>query len=170
MGFVDFFKWIWEQFEHYILPFIIIRIYERGVLLTFGKSPKQLNPGLRLKIPFIQEIYTEIITPDTLQGGCVHVTTADGKTILVSPIIEYIINDVIKWVVETNEARTNLHDILRSITADYLTDTTWDECKKKGTLTAIKNKLNKRIESMGAEVTQMMFGDIVQNRIILTQI
>lgn len=166
----DFLKWVWEQFEKYILPFTIIRAYERGVLLTFGKNPKPIDPGLRFKLPFAQEIYTEIITPDTLQGGCVHVTTIDGKTILVSPIIEYIIVDVIKWVIETNEARTNLHDILRAITADYLTDLTWEECKKKGTLTAIKNRLNKRIESMGGVVTQMMFGDIAQNRIILTQI
>lgn len=170
MGFVEFFKWIFEKFEHYVLPFIIIRVYERGVILTFGKNPKPLNPGIRFKIPFIQEIITDIVTNDTLQAGCVHVTTIDGKTILVSPIIEYVIDDIIKWVIETNEARTNLHDISRSITADYLTDLTWDECKKKGTLTGIKNKLNKRVESMGATVTQMMFGDIVQNRIILTQV
>lgn len=170
MGFVDLFKWIWEQFEHYILPFTIIRIYERGVLLTFGKYPRQLKPGLRIKVPFIQEILTDIVTNDTMQAGCVHVTTNDSKTILVSPIIEYIIIDPIKWIIETNEARTNLHDILRSVTADYLTDVSWEECKKKSTLTGIKNKLNKRIESMGAVVTQMMFGDIAQNRIILTQI
>ena len=166
----DFLKWLWETFEHYILPFTIIHIYERGVILTLGKNPKPVNPGLRFKAPFIQEIFTEIITPDTLQAKCVHVTTTDGKTVSVSPAIEYMVTDVIKWIIETNEAKTNLHDILRATVADYLTDITWEECKKKTTRTEIKNKMNKRIEAMGAIISQVMFADISQSRVIITQI
>lgn len=170
MGVVEFFKWLYEQFELYIFPFTIINTYERGVRLTFGKNPTLVNPGLKLKLPFFQVIFTEIITPDTLQARCVHVTTIDGKTVSISPCIEYTKEDVIKWIVETNEAPTNLHDILRATVADYLTDLTWEDCKKKTTLTAIKNKLNKRIEPMGAIVHQVMFTDIAQSRIIVTQI
>lgn len=170
MGITDFLKWIWEQFERYILPFTIIRIYERGVRLFFGKDPKHVLPGLRFKVPFIEEIYTEVVTPNTLQAKCVHVTTSDGKTISVSPAIEYIIEDVIKWIIETNDAITNLHDILRYETADYLTDITWDECKKKTTCTNIRNKLNRKAEEMGAKVLRVMFTDISQSRVIITSV
>lgn len=170
MGVVEFFKWLYEQAEMYIFPFTIINTYERGVRLTFGKNPQLVMPGFRFKLPFFQAIFTEIITPDTLQAKCVHVTTTDGKTVSVSPCIEYTKEDVIKWIVDNNESHTNLHDILRAIVADYCTDLTWDECKKKTTCTAIKNRLNKRIESMGATVHQVMFTDISQSRIIITQI
>lgn len=170
MGVVEFFKWLYEQFEMYIFPFTILHAYERGVRLTFGKNPKKVSPGLVWKVPIFQVVFTAIVTPDTLQAKCVHVTTADNKTVSVSPCAEFIIEDAEKWIIDTNEAHTNLHDILRGIVADYLTDLTWDECKKKTTCTAIKNKLNKRIESMGAVVSQVMFTDISQSRIIITSI
>lgn len=170
MGVVEFFKWLYEQFEAYIFPFTIIHSYERGAMLTFGRNPRLVKPGIVWKLPFFQVVFTAIITPDTLQAKCVHVTTVDGKTVSISPCIEYTIEDVIKWVIDTNEAHTNLHDILRGIVADYLTDLTWDDCKKKTTCTTIKNKLNKRIESMGAVVSQVMFTDISQSRIIITSI
>tara|TARA_R110000868_G_scaffold29391_2_gene109261 strand:+ start:3270 stop:3782 length:513 start_codon:yes stop_codon:yes gene_type:complete len=170
MGVVEFCKWLYEQFELYVFPFTIINTYERGVRLTVGKYPQLVMPGFRLKLPFLQVIFTEVVTADTLQARCVHVTTVDGKTVSVSPCIEYTKEDVIKWIIDNNESHTNLHDILRAIVADYLTDLTWEECKKKTTCTTIKNKLNKRIESMGATVHQVMFTDIAQSRIIVTQI
>ena len=166
----DFLKWIWEKFERFILPFTIISVYERGVILTFGKNPKLIPPGFIWKVPFIQEIFSETITPNTLQAKCVHVTTVDGKTISVSPAIEFIIVDAIKWLIDTNDAATNLHDILRAETADHITDKTWDEVKKKTTRTEIKREVNKSALKMGAEITRLMFTDISQSRVIITQI
>lgn len=166
----EFLKWIWEKFEHYILPFMIIRVYERGVLLTFGKNPKKVGYGLKWKVPFIQEIFVDIITPNTMRGDCVHITTLDGKTASITPIIEYIIEDIEKWIIETNEAITNLRDYLGSETADYLTDCNWEDCKKKTTCTQIKNRLNDRVKDMGAKVTRVMFADIAQSRVIITQV
>ena len=167
---VEFLRWVWEQFERYILPFTIIHIYERGVKLTFGKNPIPTKCGLVFKVPFMHEVYTETVTPNTLQAKCVHVTTIDGKTVLVSPAIEYIIEDVVKWIVETNDAITNLHDILRYETADHITELTWDECKKKSTCTDIRRELNKKAFEMGARIIRVMFTDISQSRVIITSI
>lgn len=167
---VEFLKYLFEQFAHYILPFTIVRVYEGAVRLRFGRNPTVIGSGFKLKFPFIDEIHTCIITVDTMAATAVHVTTSDEKTITVTPVIEYQVEDSIKWLMETNDARTNLHDLTRGFVADYLTDITWDETKKKSTATDIKKKLNQKAQEMGAKIHRLILADICINRVIITQI
>lgn len=168
MGIFELIRWVWEQFEHYIFPFTIIHIYERGVILTWGKIPKLLMPGLRLKAPFIQTVFTATITIDTLEIKPVLVTTKDGKTILVKPIVEFSISDPVKWLIETNEAKSNLHDISGGVVSDYLTDIDWEECKMKTTLTKVKNKLQNKSTQIGATIHSVSFASMSLARVIIT--
>lgn len=167
---IEFIKYLFEQFQHYILPFTIVRVYEAGVRLRFGKNPTIIKNGVKFKWPFIDEIITCIMTVDTMTTHAVHVTTTDEKTITVTPVIEYQVEEPIKWLMETNDAETNLHDLTRGFVADYLTDITWEETKKKSTATEIKNKLNKKISDMGAKIHRLILADVCINRVIITQI
>lgn len=165
---IDFLKYLWDIFERHILPFQVIRVYERGVLLTLGKKPRIVEPGLVFKVPFVQEIFTAPVMADTLAPKAVHVTTLDGKTITVQPAIEYEIDDVQKWLIECTDAVSNLYDIVRGYVADHLTDITWEEAIKKSTQTAIKRKLNAKVAEYGCRVKLLTFTEICQNKVILT--
>jgi hypothetical protein len=116
-------------------------------------------------MPLADYTMTVIVTRDTYHVANVSVTTTDGKTISVGVIIEYEITDVKKYFLDVNEAQSNAHDITRGLVADYLSDCEWIDVKKKTTLTQIKNKLKPQMESMGMNVTQVMFGDIVQSKV-----
>lgn len=153
-----------------LLPFQIVMEYEMGVRLRFGKNPKPLKPGLHLKIPFIDAILTATVTEET--GCCryMHLTTKDEKTITVAPVIKYIVEDVVKWLIYTNEPTTNLYDLTRLIASDYFTDLNWEECKQKPHWTKIKNKINSKVESMGAKITEFGLADICLSRIIVTNL
>ena len=170
MGIFELLKWIWEQFEHYIWPWTIIHSYERGIRLTWGKNPKLVEPGLRFKFPFSQTILSENVMPNTMCPKAIHITTTDGKTVSVEPAIEYQVVDLISWVINVNDAFSNLNDITRGVVSDYLTDLTWDEVKNKRTQTEIKKRLNKRCEDMGCKITNVMLTDICLTRVIITQI
>ena len=170
MGFFELIKWVWEQFERYIWPFVMIHSYERGVILTFGKNPKLLNPGFHLKWLFFQELFSTPVTPDTLCTKAIHTTTLDGKTISVEPAIEFEIEDAVKWLIDANDARSNLYDIVRGVVSDYITDLNWLDVTKKSTLTEIKKRVNKRCEYMGAKITNVMLTDMCISRVIITQI
>lgn len=152
------------------MPVQVIRQYERGVRLTFGRNPKLVEPGLRFKFPLAQEMFTVQVMPETISCGPVHVTTEDHKTITVQPMVEYVIEDPVKWLLGANDSASNLRDLAKGITADYLTDINWETARKKPTLTAIKRKLNDKAEEMGGRVTLVMFTDLCQNKVILTSI
>ncbi len=154
------FEKVYDLLEEYIFPFKILNQYESGLVLRLGKYHRNLKTGWNWKYPFVEKVQSVFHTTNTFHITNVNVTTKDNKTISVGPIIEYQIIDATKYILDFNEAESNMHDLSRGIIADYLTDCTWEECKKKSTLTAIKNKMKKQYEDMGVEIIQVLFGDI----------
>lgn len=163
-GLIKLIEWLGEKWRDYLSPFIIIRCFESGVLLRMGIYKKDLHDGLNWKFPIIDEVHTVIRTVDTFHVAAVDITTLDSKQVSVEPIIKFEIVDPKKYIVDTNQAADNLHDISRGIIADYLTDCNWEEIKKKTTLTEIKNKLKGECEEMGVKVFKVYFGRIVTTR------
>jgi len=153
---------IWSQ---HLSPFVVLSEYESGIVLRMGIYRKYLTKGINFKMPLMDYTMTTIVTKDTYHVANVSVTTIDGKTISVGAIVEFEITDAKKFFLDVNEAHSNAHDITRGIIADYLSDCDWVDVKKKTTLTQIKNKLKPQMEAMGMNVTQVMFGDIVQSRV-----
>ena len=161
---ISTFEWIGEKWKDYLSPVVILRCYEAGVLLRLGKYKHDLKEGWNWKIPLIDEVHTVVATVDTFHISPVDITTADAKQVSVEPIIKFTISDPKKYLVDTNDADSNIHDICRGVVADYLTDITWDDLKKKTTLTAIKNALKKECDEMGAVISKVYFGRIVTTK------
>lgn len=167
---IEFLKFIFEVLEKYLMPVQIINTYERGVMLTLGKNPKLIGPGVRFKFPLFQEIFTTPIMPDTISPAAIHITTVDNLTITVRAAIEYEVIDAQKWLIEVTDATTNLHDLTRGFVADYLTDVSWEEAIQKKTRTEIKNRLNKKCQELGCKINLLMFTEICQNKVLLTSL
>lgn len=166
----DWIKDILKELWHYLIPFVVIYQYERGVRLRFGINAKLLKPGFHFKIPLIDDVIKCNVENETKTTWAIHVTTIDERTVTSTPVIKYKIIDAVKWITEANDASTNLHDITRGVVADCLTEVTWSECKEKTTATKIKNKLNKKIEDIGVVVSEVMLTDLCISRIIITKI
>lgn len=162
----DFIKEIWHDFK----PIVFINEYQRAVLLRAGSYIKSFNKGWYFKIPFIDTILIDICTIDTMVTKSVHITTIDDKTITAVPVVEYEIVDIKKFMIDTNDARTNMHDIVRAAISDYLTDCTWEECKLKRTINHITRKVKEQCEPMGICVSRVMLTDMCVSRVIITQI
>jgi regulator of protease activity HflC (stomatin/prohibitin superfamily) len=161
---ISTFDWILEKWKDYLSPVVILRCYEGGVLLRLGTYKRELHEGWNWKIPFIDEVHTVIKTVDTFHVSAVDITTTDGKQVSVEPIIKFDIIEFKKYLVDTNQASDNLHDIARGVIADYLTDCDWEGIKKKTTLTQIKNKLKNECDDMGVTILKVYFGRIVTTK------
>lgn len=158
-------EWVGEKFKDYISPIVVLRCYEGGVLLRLGKFKRELKEGINIKIPFIDEVHTVVKTEDTFQLSPVDITTLDGKQVSVEPIIKFAIHDSKKYLIDVNDAASNLKDIARGVVADYLTDCTWDQMKEKKTLTAIKNFLKKEGDELGVTIYKVYFGRILTTKV-----
>jgi hypothetical protein len=157
-------EWLYDIGEKYIFPWQIVRDYEGGVVLFLGKYHYSLNKGLNWKIPFLHESLTTLIKPETFQTENQTITTKDGKVISISFIARYEVDDAKKFLLEANDAASNLMHELIMAGCDYLTDCTYAEIIDKPSYTKIKNKVNNKITYMGARFTEIGFGSNCQTR------
>ncbi len=155
-------EWLREilsQSLDYLKFFVIVNQYEEAILLSWGKFKRVRTPGTYLKWPIRDYYYHVIVTFDTISIDEVNITTADNQTISIGCVIEYGIKDVVKFLIDTNEAKGNMRDIARGVISNTLEDLTWEDVKKKTTLNAIRKKLTSKYEDMGVDVKDVMFTD-----------
>lgn len=163
---IDLIKDLWNDFK----PLIFVNQYQCGVILRAGKYNRNLSPGWHFRIPFIDDYHVDIVAIDTMATKSVHITTLDDKTITAVPVIEYEVDDIKKFLIDTNDARSNIHDITRAYVSDYLTDCTWAECKLKKTTNQLTKRIAEQCKSMGVNVTRVLLSDLCISRVIITQI
>lgn len=159
-------EYLENKWSVYLSPFIFVRSFESGVMLTMGKYSRTLTTGVNWKFPYpFNEAHTCFVKPETL-GVDVTITTSDNKTLSIKVIGEYEIIDVKNWLLEANDAGTNVRDLLEGYSADVLVDSTSEEINKKGIKTKIKNKLNEELLPLGARFNKILFGKNVITRSI----
>lgn len=159
---IDLLVSVWKDFQ----PLIFVLEYKEGVMFRAGKFKKVWLPGPHLRIPFVDTYYTENVKVDTMRVEEVNITTLDGKTVTIGCEFELNITDIVKAVVNTNDWRSNMHDIAQGILSDNLEDIDWEDIRKKTTKNAIAKKIEQRAIEMGITTHNFNFTDKAITRAI----
>lgn len=147
-------------FIHDILPFKIVDQWEKGVHLRFGKFKRVVEPGLRWKISFFDQIITTPVITQTVNLSPQTVTTLDEKSIVLSSIVRYYIHDVQKFLLGVMHANDVLIDTTQGIIRDMVENTNWEELVD---LTRIVTpEVNEQVAKWGITVEQVSFPDLGQ--------
>lgn len=160
-----FLEWVWELAERYILPWVIIRDYEKGVVLFLGKYHYSLSPGFNWKIPLLHESLTCLSKKETLEFKPISVVTKDGQVIAIGLIGGYEVMDEKKFLLEANDAVSNIMHHFTLICSDVITDSTLTDLLSKTTpYTKMKNKINDELEYLGAKFFTIGYSSICKTR------
>ena len=162
MGFTEFGEWLKDllnTYLEYIKPWAYINHYERGVLLTIGRWPIVLKPGIYPKLPLLQYCYTAHIKEETIESKPLTITTLDGETITISGVVTYEIFDVKKYLVENNDAYSNMKDTMRAEMSNHLEDINWENIKKKTTKNGVKRAIANKFLDYGVTVKDFNFSE-----------
>ena len=142
------------------LPFKIVDQWEQGVHLRFGKFHRVVYPGLNWKRPFFDQIWVTAVITQTVNLKPQTVTTSDGKTVVLTSIIRYHIENVEKFLLGVMHANDVLVDTTQGIIRDIVEDTNWDD------LVDLTNRVtpvvNKQVERWGIKVQLVSFPDFGQ--------
>ncbi len=116
--------------------FFTVKPGEVGVILRFGKYTREAQPGLRFKIPFIEELYRVDVqelrrqefgfrtrtpgmkTAYDSKGYDMEslMLTADKNVISVAWIVQYRINEPYDYLFKVKDVRQAVHDLSESVT------------------------------------------------------
>lgn len=108
-----------------ILPFEVVKVYEAGAVLRFGKFHRKVGPGLAWKIPFAEDIITANTVLTTLRLIPQTLTTADNHSVVIGAIIKYKIADVEAYVTQIWDQNDVLADVTMGAIGDVVSKSNW---------------------------------------------
>jgi regulator of protease activity HflC (stomatin/prohibitin superfamily) len=147
-----------------LLPFVIVRTFERGVRWTLGKNPKELQPGFHWKLWVFHQVEKINVVDEVVDLPVQSVITADEKLVCFSVNIGFRIVDAVKHYTSVQDfvestkglAMTHLAKKVRERKLKELTDDlTKIEKSLEGTLTT-------RFKDWGTEVFSVGFTDFAE--------
>ena len=97
---------------HLLRPFFIVRAFERGVVLRFGKFHREIEPGLHWKIPVIEEPIEFTACISTVRLPAQSLTTKDDVQVTVAAIVKYEIVTAKAYACDIWDQ----HDVLADVT------------------------------------------------------
>jgi regulator of protease activity HflC (stomatin/prohibitin superfamily) len=135
----------------------IIKQYEQGVLLRFGRVQGPRAPGFRLIIPFA-DVLRIVTMPIQSQG----IITRDNVSVDVSAVAYYRVTDAVKSVVAIEDVNSAIDQIaqttLRKVVGQHTLDQTLSETDKINL--DIRKILDVATVAWGVEVTLVELKDI----------
>lgn len=142
-----------------LLPFVIIKTYERGVRFRFGKHPQELRPGFHWKIWIYHHIEVGMVVDDYLETPVQSVITKDGKLVVFSVNIGYRIVDIVRHYTsvqdfaDSTKALAMVH-LAKKVREAPLADTLADLKKLEASL---RGTLSNQFKQWGTQVFQVGF-------------
>ena len=144
---------------------VVIDVYERGVLLRFGRFIKVLEPGFHWTLPLhIDRVLAENIVARTERISSLAATTADGKTIGFDVVILYNIEDIRTAILEVNDVRDAVADACAGIVGSELSKYSWDEIWKTEVTNKLTTPCRRRGKKWGIDIQSVQLVGVVQMR------
>ena len=142
-----------------LLPFIIIKQYEKAVIFRFGKYRKISLPGFHWKIPFFffYDVYGIAVTTLTLPAQTI--ITKDGKSVVIKATVKYEIEDLKIFGVQVADAIDALSDTSRGVIFDEIKNLTYIESYQKDINKVINPKIKREAKSWGIKVHKVTITD-----------
>lgn len=158
---IDVVKEFWEH----ILPFYIVREYEHGVKLRFGKYHSKVTAGLIWKIPIVDEILIVHNAITTMVVNEQSLTTVDGKNVVIACIVKYKVTNPKVFLLEVEDVIDAINDITKGKIKDIVIHKTWDEVRHLKD-EEIKLKVEEEAKNWGIKIYNITMTDLAQIKTI----
>lgn len=153
------------EFIEDILPFTVIDIYDRGVMLRFGKTHRILLPGFHWKIPFVDKpLPTTVVTrtEGTLPQSLV---LADGTEIVVKAVIKFNIDDIQKYTEDIVDQSDAIMDITQGRIMQALNGLDYEDCRDVSALShSITIAVRREVRKYGIYIENITITDLVASQ------
>ncbi len=151
---------IWE----WLLPFTVVKQYERGVILRWGIWNRDLQPGFRWYIPGVEAVQTTTVVRRTAYLAPQSLTSKDGVSFVISPIVIYWIRNIKRWQLEVDDAEDAINDITYGLNDELSLETNWEDVHKPAYAAELTKRVKKEGTTWGGGVEKVKFSDRSKSR------
>lgn len=149
--------WVWFVIGLVVIGLLamairIVRQYERGVLLRFGRLVGVRKPGLNLIIPFIDQMMKVSLRVVTTVLEPQEVITKDNVTVRVDAVVYFMVMDSIKAVINVENYKQAIIQLALTTLRSVLGQSELDE------LLSHRDQINLRLRQIIDEQTEDPWG------------
>lgn len=134
-----------QSFWQQLAPFYIVDMWEKALHLRMGQFHTINEPGLHIKIPFLDSIWHQTVVTQTIHLHPQSITSADYKNIVVRAIVRYDIKDAFLFLTKLAHPTDVLVDTTGAMIREIIEERNWED------LVDIEVELTEKI---GREVAQ----------------
>lgn len=149
-----------------LLPFRVVRSYQRGVRFRLGRDIALLSPGWWWFFPVVESIEVVDVAPCVMNLPTQSVTTCDGRALSFSANIEYEIVNARKMYVRVQHLDTSLSASAMGFLAETVRAQPWDalvagQLALEGEL---RRTITKQARRWGVRIRRVHLTDFVTTR------
>jgi regulator of protease activity HflC (stomatin/prohibitin superfamily) len=141
-----------------VIPFKVVNEWESGVRMRGGKFNKNVEAGIRFKIPFLDKIYTCYNITRTLHPHAQTLTTLDQKSIVLKSIIRFHVEDAKTYLLTLNTASDVLIDTTQGIIKETIETLNWKDLNEVDDL--ITEKTREMVKKWGITIERVTLTDL----------
>ena len=160
--FVEILKWIKEFLQF----FVVIKVYERGLIFRWGLVNRKLHPGLHFLWPIAEEVVVESIVRVSEEVGSQSLTTKDGVSVLLDSVVSYSICDLEKYSTLVNNADNIIIDCVYGIVKEYVGNTKWKNVCTHRFQQEIHAEIHSKARKWGINVEAFVFSNLTKGRVL----
>lgn len=139
--------WVTQLFDALVKPFrwwVVVAPWERGIRVRTGKSVKQLDPGIHLRIPLLDRIYVQTVRIRMISAQGQTIATSDGLVLTLSVAIQYAICDIVRVYNSVANLEDTLLNVIEGLIAEIVATAQADALSPK----VIEEQVTARMPSM----------------------
>ena len=116
-----------QQFGHAMSPVFIVDMWEKALVLRFGKFEDIKDPGLHWKIPFVDSVWHQTIVTQSIHLHPQSITSLDYKNIVVRAIVRYDIKDCYLFLTKLAHPTDVLVDTTGAMIREIIEERNWED-------------------------------------------
>lgn len=155
------------RFAAFFQFFMVLRVFQGGVILRLGKFHRLAKLGLNWIWPFsIEEVHTTNTVIETMIIGPQSLITKDGKEIIVTTMATFRVIDAKVFLLEIEGANRVIEDSAFGEVAAWVTEQSYEELLKADITARLTTRLRKRARAYGVEIIRVQLVDLTKSRSI----
>ncbi len=146
-------------------PWSVIDKWELGLRVRAGKWLKELKPGIRMSLPFIDVILTEPSTLQTANLTDQTVITTDGVNASVGGVIYYHVRNLRQLWLSVHNHEEALANLALTAIADQLAKRAFGDCHLETIQRAAQRNIRHTAKKWGIHVDRFELTDLCDSQV-----
>ena len=149
-----------QQFGHAMSPVFVVDMWEKALVLRFGKFEDIKDPGLHWKIPFVDSVWHQTIVTQSIHLHPQSITSLDYKNIVVRAIVRYDIKDTYLFLTKLAHPTDVLVDTTGAMIREIIEERNWEDLVDIEV--ELTEKIGQKVSEWGINIEKVTLTDLAE--------